>query len=182
MRSSATVEDLDRSSFAGQYHSVLGVDPDDPGAVLDAVRSVYASLWHPAPRSYRAGFGIGDEQVAMAVVLMRMVPAERAGVVFTVDPTGDGTAARIESVEGLGESLVSGRATPVAEVVPLGTPPEGLSDENAAALDLALQIERRAGCPQDVEWAWDGTLHVDRPGPSDHRHRVRGRRRLRRPG
>ncbi len=156
VRSSATVEDLDRSSFAGQYHSVLGVDPEDPDSVLDAVRSVYASLWHPAPRSYRAGFGIGDEGVAMAVVLMRMVPAERAGVVFTVDPTGDGTSARIESVAGLGESLVSGRATPVAAVVPLGTVPTDLPEEAAEALDLALRIERRAGCPQDVEWAWDG--------------------------
>jgi phosphohistidine swiveling domain-containing protein len=156
IRSSATVEDLDRSSFAGQYHSVLGVDAADPEAVLDAVRLVFASLWHPAPRAYRSGFGIDDDSAAMAVVLMAMVPAERAGVAFTVDPTGADDSARVEFVEGLGESLVSGQTTPAAVVLPRVGTPVGVPVEVGEALALALEIERRAGRPQDVEWAWDG--------------------------
>jgi pyruvate,water dikinase len=157
VRSSATVEDLAASSFAGQYTSVLDVDADDPDAVMDAVARVFASLWHPSPCAYRQAFGISDDDVAMSAVLMRMVPATRAGVVFTADPGGCPGAARIEVVEGLAESLVSGQRTPEAFVVPRSDPPEDLAGEVRSALDLALEVERRAGRPQDVEWAWDGT-------------------------
>jgi pyruvate,water dikinase len=157
IRSSATVEDLASSSFAGQYTSVLDVDADDPDAVLDAVARVFASLWHPSPCAYRRAFGVAEQGVAMAAVLMRMVPASRAGVVFTSDPGGRPDAARIEVVDGLGESLVSGQRTPEAFVVPRADPGPGLSDEVRTALELALEVERRAGCPQDIEWAWDGS-------------------------
>lgn len=155
VRSSATVEDLGTSSFAGQYVSVLDVDADDPDAVLGAVGRVFASLWHPAPCAYRRAFGISEDAVAMATVLMRMVPARRAGVVFTEDPGGRRGAARIEVVEGLAESLVSGRRTPDPFVVPRDAPGD-VPPEVAEALQLALEVERRAGTPQDVEWAWDG--------------------------
>ncbi len=151
VRSSATVEDLHGSSFAGQYRSVLDVDADDPGAVLAAVRSVWASLWHPAPSTYRTAFGIDPSDVAMAVVLMRMIPATTAGVVFTDDPGGSG-GARVEAVEGLGESLVSGQRTPAAWVVGDDGGP-ALPAAPAQALALAQGIEEAFGAPQDVEWA-----------------------------
>ena len=86
VRSSATVEDLAGSSFAGQYRSLLDVDSTVDEDVLAAVRSVWASLWHPAPSAYRRAFGIDEHDVAMAVVVMAMVPATTAGVVFTIDP------------------------------------------------------------------------------------------------
>ena len=156
VRSSATVEDLERSSFAGQYRSVLDVDAQDANALLGAVKAVFASLWHPAPRAYRRGFGISDEAAAMAVVLMQMVPALRAGVVFTVDPGGDPARARIEVVEGLAETLVSGSQTPDAVVLPRVGGRGGAAPELSAALDLALRVEELSGAPQDVEWAWDG--------------------------
>lgn len=157
VRSSATVEDLASSSFAGQYTSVLDVPADDADAVLTAVGRVFASLWRPAPCAYRRAFGIGSDDIAMAAVLMSMVPARRAGVVFTVDPGGRPGSARIEVVEGLAESLVSGARTPVPHVVDRAEPRAGLPDEVATALSLALEVEARAGTPQDVEWAWDGT-------------------------
>lgn len=155
VRSSATVEDLHGSSFAGQYRSLLNVDSTDSDAVLTAVRAVWASLWHPAPTAYRRAFGIADDEIAMAVVLMRMIPADTAGVVFTLDPGGT-SGARVEAVEGLGESLVSGRAKPEAWVIPLGPETDaraGLPTAASAALDLALAVEDRTGVPQDVEWA-----------------------------
>ncbi len=156
VRSSATVEDLAGSSFAGQYRSLLEVDPADAGAVLRAVRLVFASLWHPAPCAYRAAFGVDDSDVAMAAVFMQMVDARRAGVVFTEDPGGTTGAARIEAVSGLGESLVSGQRTPDAWVVPRNL--EGFDGpvEIRQALEWALTVERHDGQAQDVEWAWDG--------------------------
>ncbi|MDH3678952.1 MAG: PEP-utilizing enzyme [Acidimicrobiia bacterium] len=163
VRSSATVEDLHGSSFAGQYRSVLDVDSGDPAEVLDAVRQVWASLWHPAPSAYRRAFGIDEAGVAMAVVFMAMIPAETAGVVFTADPGGS-AGSRVEAVEGLGESLVSGERTPSAWVVPrplepsdqASSPPSSgppLPPAAAEALVLAVDIEEAFGAPQDVEWA-----------------------------
>ncbi|MGI9576854.1 MAG: PEP/pyruvate-binding domain-containing protein, partial [Microthrixaceae bacterium] len=158
VRSSATVEDLAESSFAGQYRSLLDVDPADEHAVIDGVRLVFASLWHPAPCAYRRAMGVPDDAAAMAVVLMRMIPATRAGVVFTVDPGGVPGAARIEAVDGLGESLVSGDRTPDAWVTDRARPGDDVPAEARAALAAALAVESDSGVGQDVEWAW----HEDR--------------------
>lgn len=161
VRSSATIEDLEQSSFAGQYRSFLDVDGRDVEAVLRAVRLVLASLWHPAPVAYRRALGIEASDAAMAAVIMRMVPARQAGVVFTVDPTqpldaGGMTRARVEVVTGLGESLVSGQRTPTVHVIERDGGPGAEPPVVAGALELALEIERLAHTAQDVEWAWDG--------------------------
>lgn len=159
VRSSATVEDLHGSSFAGQYTSLLNIDSGEDDDVLRAVRRVWASLWHPAPTAYRRAFGIDETDVAMAVVMMRMVPATSAGVVFTIDPGGSG-GARVEAVEGLGESLVSGQRTPSAWVVDRRYDGSGartdLPPVPARALELSIEVEHGFGTPQDVEWAADG--------------------------
>ncbi|MBW0272795.1 hypothetical protein ATM97_22145 [Nocardia sp. MH4] len=156
VRSSATVEDMDASSFAGQYHSVLDVDPSDRAAVESAVLSVFSSLHHPAPRAYRRALGIDDEGVAMAALIMSMVPAVRAGVLFTQDPTGPAGTVRIETVRGLAETLVSGKQTPRVVLVPDGKVPAEAPAEAAELVTVAREIEQRAGRPQDIEWAWDG--------------------------
>ena len=160
VRSSATAEDMKQVSFAGQYRSFLDVDPADGDAVVGAVKLVFASLWHPAPVAYRRSFAVDESAVAMAAVMMAMVPARRAGVVFTIDPAGDGSTARIETVEGLADSLVSGRVTPVVTVLPRAGPAADAAADAppdvARALALALEVEALAGTPQDVEWASDG--------------------------
>ncbi|MGA1075055.1 MAG: PEP/pyruvate-binding domain-containing protein, partial [Ilumatobacteraceae bacterium] len=48
VRSSATGEDAALAAFPGQYRSLLDVAPDELGAAL---RRVWASLWHGAPRA-----------------------------------------------------------------------------------------------------------------------------------
>jgi pyruvate,water dikinase len=166
VRSSATVEDLAQSSFAGLYRSVLDVDPDEPDALVGAVMRVFASLWHPQARAYRSALGIDDRDAAMAVVVMQMVPAERAGVAFTVDPGDRSGRARIEAVDGLAETLVSGERTPEAWLLdPLTDHPDA-PPEIQAALREACRIEALAGSPQDVEWAWaDATLWVVQARP-----------------
>ncbi len=153
VRSSATTEDLGGASFAGQYLSLLGVDSDDE--LVEAIARVWASLWHPAPRAYRIAHGIADDEAEMAVIVQAMVPAERAGVVFTIDPGGTPAHLRVEHVAGLGEALVSGAVTPEAAVVPRSVP-DDVAAEIAEPARLALRSERVFGSPQDVEWASDG--------------------------
>lgn len=166
-RSSATAEDMTETSFAGQYRSFLDLQSDVD--VERAVRLVWASLWYPAPQAYRRFHAIDESRLAMAVVLMPMVRAERAGVAFTVDPTGLADMVRVETVKGLGEKLVSGDVTPDVALVPraevrasFSSP--GAEGTNALALhvaELALDVESAFGVPQDIEWAWDGeSLHL----------------------
>jgi len=106
VRSSAAGEDGERSSFAGQFETILGVAPDED-AVWDAVRRVWASAFHPRATAYRRERGEGAGE--MAVVVQRLVEPAAAGVAFSVDPvTGDGATAVVSAVYGLGEGLVSG--------------------------------------------------------------------------
>jgi pyruvate,water dikinase len=106
VRSSAVGEDGARSSFAGQFETVLGVPPDED-AVWRAVCRVWASAFQPRAEAYRRERG--ERAGPMAVVVQRLVEPEAAGVAFSVDPvSGDGATAVVSAVYGLGEGLVSG--------------------------------------------------------------------------
>jgi pyruvate,water dikinase len=106
VRSSAVGEDGGRSSFAGQFETVLGVMPDED-EVWRAVTRVWASLFNPRAEAYRRERGEGAG--GMAVVVQRLAEPVAAGVAFSVDPvSGDGATAVVSAVYGLGEGLVSG--------------------------------------------------------------------------
>ena len=111
VRSSATAEDLPGLSFAGQQETVLNVRGE--AELVEAVRRCWSSLWTPRAIGYRARQGIGQEGIAMAVVVQAMVHSEVAGVLFTANPA---SGARDELVlnasYGLGEAIVSGAVTP----------------------------------------------------------------------
>jgi pyruvate, water dikinase len=110
VRSSAIGEDSGGASFAGMNTTVTGVVGGD--AVVDAMVACWASLYGPRVLAYRASRGIHEEP-AIAVVVQRMVESERAGVMFTADPsTGDRSRIVVEAAFGLGESVVGGLVEP----------------------------------------------------------------------
>jgi pyruvate,water dikinase len=116
VRSSATAEDLPGMSFAGQQDTFLNVRGADH--VLEAVKRCWASLWTARALGYRARLGIRPEDVAIAVVVQRLVPADASGVLFTANPlTGARDETMINAAWGLGESVVGGRVTPDMLVV-----------------------------------------------------------------
>jgi rifampicin phosphotransferase len=111
VRSSATAEDLPDMSFAGQLETYLNVR--GPDAVVNAVKRCWASMWTGRVIDYRQHQGIRSEDVSIAVVVQRLVPAEAAGVAFTANPvTGARDELMINAAWGLGEAIVSGRVTP----------------------------------------------------------------------
>jgi pyruvate,water dikinase len=111
VRSSATAEDLPELSFAGQQDTYLNVTGQE--ALLQAVVDCWGSLWTARAIGYRARNGIPHQDLALAVVVQEMVPAEAAGVLFTADPlTGRRTEMILEATLGLGEALVSGQVEP----------------------------------------------------------------------
>lgn len=120
VRSSATAEDLPGMSFAGQQDTYLNIQGAD--ALCGAVVRCWASLWNARAIAYRARNAVPQTQVALAVVVQAMVPAEASGVLFTANPlTGRRIETAIDATLGLGEALVSGQVEPDHYVVDLST-------------------------------------------------------------
>jgi pyruvate,water dikinase len=164
VRSSATAEDLPTASFAGQQDSYLNVV--GPAAVLEHVRRCWASLFTERAVTYRLRSGFGHREVAMAVVVQRMVFPEAAGILFTADPvTSDRKVAAVEASFGLGEALVSGlvnadvfrvRDGAVVARTQRHTPPALTDAQVIRLVGLGRRIEAHFGRPQDIEWCLAG--------------------------
>ncbi len=109
VRSSAVAEDSSTASFAGQMVSILNVT--GLKQLLESVKRCWASLYEPRAIFYHHDKKIKAE--AIAVVVQRLINADKAGVMFTADPvTSDTSKIVIEGSWGLGESVVSGQVTP----------------------------------------------------------------------
>lgn len=168
VRSSALGEDGEQASFAGQYETVLDVQGIE--ALRAAIEQCVASLHSDRADAYQH-----DQHIApatMCVVVQNMVDAALAGVLFTVDPVSNRyDRLVIDAVEGLGEALVSGEATPDHyEFDELGKLcyQELVNDtallsaqQQQLLVSQARRAEQLAGHPLDMEWAIDhqGQLH-----------------------
>jgi phosphohistidine swiveling domain-containing protein len=157
VRSSSTAEDSEQASFAGQFETVLNVDPS---GLVDAVLRCWRSARTDRVKLYAGDQGPGS----MAVLIQPMIAAEAAGVAFTTDPVSGQHRTVIEAVEGLGERLVSGSATPerwtLEEDGSIDAPSLATaldSDQARAVRELAQRVEEHLGRPQDIEWAISGS-------------------------
>jgi pyruvate,water dikinase len=110
VRSSATAEDLPEASFAGQQETFLNIRGEED--LLKMVRQCWSSLFTPRAIFYREKQGFEHAQVALAVVVQRMVNSEVSGVMFTSDPVTGEPRIVIEAGYGLGEAIVGGEITP----------------------------------------------------------------------
>jgi pyruvate,water dikinase len=119
VRSSATAEDIENASFAGQQDTYLNVSRSE---LIQKVKEVWASLFNERAIEYRKTKGIDSTKVEMAVVVQKMVNSRSAGVIFTLHPaTGDSRYIVIESSWGLGEAVVGGKVTPDEIVIEKST-------------------------------------------------------------
>jgi len=109
VRSSALGED-GSFSFAGQFETVLGVGP---GAVLDAFKTVVASLYSDNVIKYREQRGLPPTQGLMAVGCLAMIEPSSGGVVYTMHPSQpENDVLVVSATPGLGKAVVEGM-TPV---------------------------------------------------------------------
>jgi pyruvate,water dikinase len=156
VRSSATSEDSEEASFAGlqdTYLWVMGID-----ALIEKVRTCWSSLYSPESVSYRLRLGLPEDQLAMGVVVQRMVHSKCSGVMFTRSPTtGDRSVITIEGSWGLGSSIVSGEVTPDRFVVNKVTGDirsrtiadkaiEHVPDVQGGVVELEVEAARRKTC------------------------------------
>jgi pyruvate,water dikinase len=111
VRSSATLEDAEAASFAGQFDSYLWIS--GPEAVLRTVLECWAGMFTPTGIAYAARHGTPALTNGMAVAVQVMVHARASGVMFTLDPaSGDPSIIAIEGSWGLGSAVVGGEVTP----------------------------------------------------------------------
>lgn len=110
IRSSATAEDLPEASFAGQQDTFLNIYGSE--YVIEYVRKCWASLFEARAIFYREENNFEHSKVYIAVIVQEMVESEKAGVMFTVNPSTGEDVTLIEGSWGLGEAVVSGSVTP----------------------------------------------------------------------
>lgn len=104
VRSSASAEDSDSASFAGQFRTFLNVGRDE---IESKARLCFESLHAENIRRYAENNGLAADGLKMDVIVQRMVNAELSGVIFTSNPQGLLNESVITVGKGLGENVVS---------------------------------------------------------------------------
>jgi pyruvate,water dikinase len=134
-RSSSLAEDTSKSSKAGIFSTVS--DVNTLSGLTNAIEKVRTS-------------SKGDD---IAVILQEQLEPDIAGVLFTRDPVTGEKKRVIEYVEGMGESLVSGRENPIRT--------DGEDKRFKELENLGKKLEFLFGYPLDIEWAKVGdTVHI----------------------
>jgi pyruvate,water dikinase len=113
VRSSATAEDMEGASFAGQHETILNVV--GPENLLRAIKQCFASLFTNRAISYRADKGFNQLGIALSVGIQHMVRSDIAcsGVIFTIDTeSGFDKVVFITGSWGVGELIVQGGVSP----------------------------------------------------------------------
>jgi hypothetical protein len=112
VRSSTNSEDLKGFNGAGLYDSVPNVKGDEN--LLDAVKTVWASIFNFKAYQERSHYGIDHLTVQPAVAVVATVDAAGAGVLVTTDiyDANFPESFTINAKKGLGISVVDGKSIP----------------------------------------------------------------------
>ena len=109
IRSSSLAEDGAVSSFAGIHESFVNIKNE--ASILKHIRLVWASLFSDAALAYQKELALDAAGSAMCVIIQIMIPGEKSGVVFGINPNNREQAV-IECVSGLNKGLVDGDVEP----------------------------------------------------------------------
>lgn len=144
VRSSATLEDGGKNSFAGMFKSCLNVKRDD---LIDAINEVYDSLTTKRVREYVKFFKTGEPH--MSIVLQEFSEPEISGVWL-----GNGSmSGHLEWTHGNGEKLVSGKVAPHYEQWSIGGAPNTPCLELKKPIGLiCIEMQNQLGEIADFEW------------------------------
>lgn len=167
VRSSATCEDDEGSSFAGVFRTALRVPVEK---ITPAIKQVINSALEPDAIQLARVSGVKPSDIKMAVIIQKMIDAKAAGTIFTIDASSRRRdAVRIEATDGLGEGIVDGTAkSPLSLQIDRSTANILQSntvysrrqiltpDQINQLLKIGLEVENKLQeGPQDIEWAID---------------------------
>ncbi|HET9787061.1 MAG TPA: PEP/pyruvate-binding domain-containing protein [Pyrinomonadaceae bacterium] len=142
-RSSSNSEDLPNFSGAGIHSSVPNVKGDHQ--LIEAIKTVWASLWNFEAYEARERAGIDHSQVYMAVLIQEGINADSAGVMLTTDPYDreNKSAYYISAKRGLGIKVVEGKR--VAEQIIFRPQTNTIQVLTRSAEDSLLTFDEKGG-------------------------------------
>lgn len=155
IRSSATNEDGENKSYAGQYDSFLNIKKEE---LFENIKSCWCSLYNENVICYSNTFDI----YGMNVIIQKMIEPDYSGVIFSIDPSSETrNYSIIEMVKGLGEKLVSGKVTPTKFFIRKKTKRMDLKLGNLnieekiinTIMENVEKIEKIYNKPMDIEYA-----------------------------
>ncbi len=185
VRSSSPEEDLEGTSFAGMYETLLGQKRD---MLERAVAEAFSSCFDYRVMAYKKENGLNLDGTSIAVVVQRQITSDVSGVGFSLNPLNNCfDEVVINASFGLGEAIVSGIVTPdtyvvdsikhtiiekkvnekqialwlkdnggIEEKVNKEPSKQALSDEQIIELsNLIKKCENHYGLPMDTEWAFE---------------------------
>jgi rifampicin phosphotransferase len=173
VRSSATAEDMENASFAGQYLTYLNVDSEKK--LFESIKKCLESLNSKRAVAYRKKNKIKGS-VYMAVVIQEMIDSKFSGVTFTANPiTNNKNEILIECVKGLGEELVSGNTIPSSYLIDkkndkiiekkINNGIILLKKNLNKLIKISKKIEEHYKKPQDIEWAISDKFYIIQSRP-----------------
>ncbi|MFN2512751.1 MAG: PEP/pyruvate-binding domain-containing protein [Pyrinomonadaceae bacterium] len=142
-RSSSNTEDLPNFSGAGLHSSVPNVKGDRE--LIEAIKTVWASLWNFEAYEARERAGIDHSKVYMAVLFQEGINADSAGVMLTTDPYDreNKSAYYISAKRGLGIKVVEGKR--VAEQIIFRPQTNTIQVLTRSAEDSLLTFDENGG-------------------------------------
>ncbi|MFN5963108.1 MAG: PEP/pyruvate-binding domain-containing protein [Verrucomicrobiota bacterium] len=153
VRSSASSEDGQLNSFAGQFRTFLQLQTTE--AVTSAIAACEQSLLSSSVAAYCRKAGIPPDSLSMQVILQKMIQPELAGVAFSINPMTGEEDVVIEACEGVADDLLAGQLSPLPAGHPL------LEHHRSRITALVRAVHEHCGTPQDVEFAIaDGQLYL----------------------
>jgi pyruvate,water dikinase len=106
VRSSAIAEDGENASFAGQHATDLYVNLEN---IITKIKENIASAWGFGVLTYRLEKKIAIQHIEYAIVIQKMVAAEKSGISFSMHLQGNLADSVIVAGYGLGEGIVTDR-------------------------------------------------------------------------
>ncbi|MGV7229631.1 MAG: PEP/pyruvate-binding domain-containing protein [Nitrospirales bacterium] len=185
VRSSSPEEDMEGTSFAGIYETVLGVTDSDLEA---AIKTCFASALDERVVAYKQKSGFDPLDPKIAAIIQKQIASEASGVAFSLNPVNNSyDQCVINANFGLGETVVDGTVTPDEAIVdkvtktilkkslgikdiavyleangsiksesPASPSEFCISDDQIVAISkLTTRIETEYGKPMDIEWAYE---------------------------
>ncbi len=163
VRSSAISEDSKNHSWAGMLESYVDVPKNK---IVGNIKKCWASYFSPRANMYRLQNKIDVDDILCAVIVQEMLKPETAGVCFTANPAnGNQKELFIEAAHGVADKVVGGKTIPdsyVIDKISNKTISKKINGKKSIIdnkqieeiADICGLIEKKAGAPQDIEWAF----------------------------
>jgi len=165
IRSSATIEDLEKQSCAGLFKTILHVKHKDHQLLKESIYQCLDSLLDDQVKHYCKHHQIDAENLKISVVLQRMVKAEWSGIYFSQDPRGGLNHKVLVLAPGIGDKIVENKID--CNHYYLEQNGEIFDQDVSHLVDSAfiqqiicslMQIESLFLWPVDIEWSYENNF------------------------